>query len=92
MLHTHFIKSGFEPDAFAATALLDMYAKLGALEMARQVFDGMAVRGVPTWNAMIAGYARCRDMEGALELFMLMPYRNVVSWTTMISGYSQNKQ
>ncbi|XP_015968552.1 pentatricopeptide repeat-containing protein At5g08510 [Arachis duranensis] len=91
MLHTHFIKSGFEPDVFAATALLDMYAKLGSLKMARHVFDEMAVRGVPSWNAMIAGYARFGDMEKALELFLLMPCRSVVSWTTMISGYSQNK-
>ncbi|TKY64114.1 Pentatricopeptide repeat-containing protein [Spatholobus suberectus] len=92
MLHTHFIKSGFEPDLFAATALLDMYAKVGTLELARQLFDEMPVRGVPTWNAMMAGCARFGDIEGALELFKFMPSRNVVSWTTMISGYSQNKQ
>ncbi|XP_061370387.1 pentatricopeptide repeat-containing protein At5g08510 [Gastrolobium bilobum] len=92
MLHAHFIKSGFEPDVFAATALLDMYAKLGTLGLARQLFDEMAVREIPTWNAMMAGYARFGDMEGALELFRLMPSRNVVSWTAMISGYSQNKQ
>ncbi|KAK7389780.1 hypothetical protein VNO78_25074 [Psophocarpus tetragonolobus] len=92
VLHTHFIKSGFEPDLFAATALLDMYAKVGSLEMARQVFDEISVRGVPTWNAMMAGYTRFGNMKGALELFRLMPSRNVVSWTTMICGYSHNKQ
>ncbi|KAL2336236.1 hypothetical protein Fmac_010682 [Flemingia macrophylla] len=91
MLHTHFMKSGFEPDLFGATALLDMYAKVGTLDLARQLFDEMPVRGVPTWNAMMAGCARFGHMEGALELFRLMPSRNVVSWTTMISGYSQNK-
>ena len=69
MLHTHFIKSGFEPDLFAATALLDMYAKVGALELARKLFDEMPVRGVPRWNAMMAGLARFGDMDGALELF-----------------------
>uniref|UniRef100_A0A0R0IZS5 Pentatricopeptide repeat-containing protein n=1 Tax=Glycine max TaxID=3847 RepID=A0A0R0IZS5_SOYBN len=67
MLHTHFIKSGFEPDLFAATALLDMYAKVGALELARKLFDEMPVRGVPRWNAMMAGLARFGDMDGALE-------------------------
>lgn len=69
-----------------------MYAKVGSLELARKLFDEMPVRGVPTWNALMAGYARFDDMEGALELFRLMPSRNVVSWTTMISGYSRNKQ
>lgn len=69
-----------------------MYVKVGTLDLARQVFDEMPVRGVPTWNAMMAGCARFGHMEGALELFRLMPSRNVVSWTTMISGYSRNKE
>ncbi|XP_011023127.1 PREDICTED: pentatricopeptide repeat-containing protein At5g08510 [Populus euphratica] len=90
VIHTHFIKSGFDFDVYALTALVDMYAKLGVLMLARQVFDEMTVRDIPTWNSLIAGYSRSRDMEGALELFKLMPSRSVVSWTTMISGYSQN--
>ncbi|KAF3955929.1 hypothetical protein CMV_018909 [Castanea mollissima] len=92
MLHTHFVKSGFESDVFALTALVDMYAKLGMLASARQKFDEMRVRDIPTWNSIIAGYTRSGYMEGALELFGLMPSRNVVSWTAMISGYSQNGQ
>lgn len=92
MLHAHFVKSGFGCDVFALTALVDMYAKLGLLSLARKQFDEMTVRDVPTWNSMIAGYARCGDLEGALELFRLMPARNVTSWTAMISGYAQNGQ
>jgi len=86
------MKSGFKHDVFASTALLDMYAKLGCLKFARNVFDEMSVRELATWNAMMAGCTRFGDMERALELFWLMPSRNVVSWTTMVSGYSQNKQ
>ncbi|KAI4355276.1 hypothetical protein L6164_004065 [Bauhinia variegata] len=92
MLHTHFVKSGFKVNVFASTALVDMYAKVGMLEFARQLFDEMVVRATPTWNAMIAGYARFGDMEAALYLFTSMPSRNVISWTAMLSGYSQNKQ
>lgn len=69
-----------------------MYAKLGLLASARQLFSEMTVRDVPAWNSIIAGYARCGDMEGALEMFRAMPARNVISWTTMISGYSQSGQ
>ncbi|CAK9137216.1 unnamed protein product [Ilex paraguariensis] len=90
MLHTHFVKSGFEFDVYALTALVDMYAKLGLLKLARKQFDEMKIRDVPTWNSLIAGYARCGDTERALELFSAMPSRNVISWTAMISGYSQN--
>ncbi|PON39034.1 Tetratricopeptide-like helical domain containing protein [Trema orientale] len=92
MIHSRFVKSGLALDGFAETALVDMYAKLGMLACARQQFDEMRVRDIPTWNAMIAGYARSGDLERALELFGLMPNRNVVSWTTMISGFSQNGQ
>ncbi|MBA0562936.1 hypothetical protein Golob_007954 [Gossypium lobatum] len=92
ILHTHLLKSGFGLDCYALTALLDMYAKLRLLKFARQVFDEMRVRNVPTWNALISGYSRCGDMKEALELFKSMPEKNVVSWTSMISGYSQNGQ
>ncbi|MBA0805242.1 hypothetical protein Gohar_004772, partial [Gossypium harknessii] len=92
ILHTHLLKSGFGLDCYALTALLDMYAKLRVLKFARQVFDEMRVRNVPTWNALISGYSRCGDMKEALELFKSMPEKNVVSWTSMISGYSQNGQ
>lgn len=66
-----------------------MYAKLGLLASARQLFNEMTVRDVPAWNSVVAGHARCGDMEGASELFAAMPCRNVISWTAMISGYSQ---
>lgn len=90
MLHSRFVKSGFVYDAFALTALIDMYAKLGLLELARQQFNEMRNKDVPTWNSLVAGYSRSGNMEVASELFAAMPARNVVSWTTMISGYSQN--
>ncbi|KAI9182239.1 hypothetical protein LWI28_023388 [Acer negundo] len=90
ILHTQFVKSGFQCDVFASTALVDMYAKLRRLTLARKAFDEMREREIPTWNSLIAGYAKCGDMDGALELFGLMPSRNVISWTAIISGYTQN--
>ncbi|KAL4562605.1 hypothetical protein LXL04_026632 [Taraxacum kok-saghyz] len=90
IVHAHLVKSGYEFDLYASTALVDMYGKLGRLACARQVFDKMPSKDLPTWNSLIAGYARNGDMEGALEVFDEMPVKNVVSWTAMISGYSQN--
>lgn len=74
------------------TALVDMYAKLGLLPLARRKLDEMQVTDVAPWNSIIAGYAKAGDMEAALGLFRLMPAKNVISWTAMISGYSQNGQ
>ncbi|XP_043712240.1 pentatricopeptide repeat-containing protein At5g08510-like isoform X1 [Telopea speciosissima] len=92
MLHTQFIKFGLEYDQFILTAMIDMYSKSGLLASARQVFNEMSERDIPSWNSMVTGYARCGKLAEARELFASMPSRNVVSWTGMISGYSQNGQ
>lgn len=89
ILHAHFIKWGFEFDVYAITALVDMYAKMGLMHLARKLFEGVKIKGLPTWNSLIAGYAKNGDMEEALSLFSKMPLKNVISWTTMISGYSR---
>lgn len=44
-------------DIYVATALVDLYSKLGEIDAARQLFDDIPVRNVVSWNAMIAGYA-----------------------------------
>ncbi|ONI36475.1 hypothetical protein PRUPE_1G586800 [Prunus persica] len=78
---------------FAKTALLDMYAKRGSLQAARQVFDELGVsRNTVTWNAMISAYTRVGDLASARELFDKMLERDVVTWNSMISGYAQNGQ
>lgn len=47
----------FESDVFIGTALVDMYAKCGCLDMAVEVFEGMPKRNVFSWAAMIGGFA-----------------------------------
>ncbi|XP_073311685.1 pentatricopeptide repeat-containing protein At5g08510-like [Primulina huaijiensis] len=90
MLHAHFVKFGLDYDVYASTALVDMYAKMGLLNLARKQFDGMIDKDIPTWNSLIAGYAKSGCLDEALSLFLATPSRNVISWTALISGYSQN--
>ncbi|KAL6635417.1 hypothetical protein ACP70R_028088 [Stipagrostis hirtigluma subsp. patula] len=66
-------------DGVVATALVDMYAKCGSLDTARQVFDAMAAeqRDVFTYTAMISGlsdHGRCRE---AIDLFAQMQAQGV---------------
>eukprot|EP01018_Ginkgo_biloba_P030301 Gb_17294 [translate_table: standard] len=89
-IHYHIVRSRLESDVFVAAGLIDMYAKCGCIEDARQVFDKMSRRDLVSWNTMIAGYAKCGNVEIARHLFDRMPERNVVSWTAMIAGYVQN--
>jgi pentatricopeptide repeat protein len=60
------------PDVLLLTALLTMYAKCGEMETARQIFDSMSERSVPSWNSMIIGYGLHGQSQKALELFLEM--------------------
>ncbi|GJN30716.1 hypothetical protein PR202_gb19047 [Eleusine coracana subsp. coracana] len=53
-------------------ALLDVYAKCGALGAARRLFDGMPERDVRSWTAMAWGLARGGAPRDAVTLFRAM--------------------
>ncbi|PKA64338.1 Pentatricopeptide repeat-containing protein [Apostasia shenzhenica] len=55
-IHGYSIQSGFERHISVVTAILDMYAKCGDLDMARLVFDDADCKDVVCWTAMIACY------------------------------------
>ncbi|EXB86239.1 hypothetical protein L484_005950 [Morus notabilis] len=54
------------------TSLIDMYAKSGNIDAAKQVFDGMEIRSLASWNAMISGLAVHGHASLAFELFSKM--------------------
>lgn len=58
-----------EREINVGTALLDMYAKCGCLDSAKQVFDAMERKDTGVWNALIGGYALNGCFHQALRLF-----------------------
>lgn len=54
------------------TALVDMYAKCGCLDIAEKVFDKMPHRDIICWNAMFSGLAMNGYGENALKVFKEM--------------------
>ncbi|PIA28687.1 hypothetical protein AQUCO_06700010v1 [Aquilegia coerulea] len=54
------------------TALVDMFAKCGAIVKAKQVFSKIKNRETSSWNAMINGFAINGHCEEALEVFLEM--------------------
>ncbi|XP_057861280.2 pentatricopeptide repeat-containing protein At2g21090 isoform X2 [Cryptomeria japonica] len=68
-VHTDMIRSRHLADVFVASALVDMYAKCGSIEVARKVFDKMPTQDVVSWTAMIVGYAMHGYGKEALQLF-----------------------
>ncbi|KAJ0102037.1 hypothetical protein Patl1_06126 [Pistacia atlantica] len=55
-IHQHLIQTGFDSDVLVATAVMDMYAKCGSLDLARKLFDQTQGKDVVCWSAMIASY------------------------------------
>lgn len=57
-IHEYTKKRGeLKPDVFVGTALIDMYAKCGCIDMAVEVFEGMHKRNAFSWAAIVGGFA-----------------------------------
>lgn len=71
-LHSVIIKNKFEQNLFVGNALVDMYAKCGALANSRKQFELIKSRDHVSWNAIIVGYVQEEEEEGAFSLFRRM--------------------
>lgn len=71
-VHTHIRKSGIQLDTLLGNSLLNMYAKCGSLEDARQFFDKMSERDAVSWSIIIAAYVQCGEGQEALGLVSQM--------------------
>ncbi|KAI5081296.1 hypothetical protein GOP47_0004479 [Adiantum capillus-veneris] len=65
-------KQLLENDIVLGNALVDMYAKCGALSKAQQVLNELPVQDVVSWNALITGYVHSGHDEQAIECLELM--------------------
>ncbi|CAI9087449.1 OLC1v1021520C1 [Oldenlandia corymbosa var. corymbosa] len=72
MVHGHVIRKGFRLDRYVEAALVSLYSKIGELEFARKVFDGMPQRSLVAWNSMISCYEQNGLPEAAIEVFREM--------------------
>lgn len=71
-IHTQVIGKGLVVNCQLGTALVDMYAKCGAVDLARSVFDRIFERNVWTWSAMVLGLAQHGFATEALDMFIKM--------------------
>ncbi|RLM58490.1 pentatricopeptide repeat-containing protein [Panicum miliaceum] len=78
-VHDLMVARGVAKEIILGTALVDMYAKNGAIQEAVAVFDGMPERRAPaTWNALISGLAHHGHGKRALEVFERMQQEGVL--------------
>ncbi|KAH7428142.1 hypothetical protein KP509_10G077700 [Ceratopteris richardii] len=94
-LHHEITKQGLLAcDEILGTALLNMYAKCGALAKAHQVFEQLPVRNLVTWSALIAGHVEKGESEQALDCFKQMqqegPCPDEAIFLAILGAYSRS--
>ncbi|KAL0304441.1 UNVERIFIED_CONTAM: Pentatricopeptide repeat-containing protein, chloroplastic [Sesamum radiatum] len=71
-VHAHAIRCGFESDAYIVAALIDMYAKCGAMKSAEFVHNRTKNHNLVTKNAMLNAYAMHGHGEDGISFFREM--------------------
>ncbi|KAK6123556.1 hypothetical protein DH2020_042704 [Rehmannia glutinosa] len=88
-IYKYVVENGLVRNDSLMTSLVDMYAKCGRVDTARDLFDIMSTRDVVAWSAMISGYSRSNRCKEALALFRDMQNANVEpNEVTMVSVLS----
>uniref|UniRef100_A0A7N0TEK2 DYW domain-containing protein n=1 Tax=Kalanchoe fedtschenkoi TaxID=63787 RepID=A0A7N0TEK2_KALFE len=76
-VHSYVNKNNHGGALSVNNALIDMYAKCGSLDKAKDVFDKMPRRNVISWTSMINSFAIHGDARSALNCFNQMQAEKV---------------
>lgn len=92
--HNYVIQTGFDSDILISTAVIDMYAKCGSLDLAQYMFDQTRGKDVVCWSAMIANYGTHGLGRNAVDVFNQMVDAGVkpnqVTFTCLLSACSHS--
>ncbi|KAA8540962.1 hypothetical protein F0562_024900 [Nyssa sinensis] len=72
-IHCWIFKTGFYLDSAVMASLINMYSKIGVVDMSEMVFqevEGLKHQG--TWAVMISAFAQNENSERAINLFQIM--------------------
>ncbi|KAK4782631.1 hypothetical protein SAY86_007005 [Trapa natans] len=68
-IHGYIEDNMIKIDAIVGTALIDMYAKCGCIEVALDIFHSLQQKDTASWTSIICGLAINGRSEEAIELF-----------------------
>ncbi|KAK7358923.1 hypothetical protein VNO77_00864 [Canavalia gladiata] len=71
-IDSYSINKGLKDNVVVCNALIDMYAKCGSFNDAKELFYTMVNRTVVSWTTMITACALNGDVKDALNLFFMM--------------------
>ncbi|KAK3437812.1 hypothetical protein EUGRSUZ_C01234 [Eucalyptus grandis] len=85
-LHGYVLKRGLEGRCYVSSAIMDMYAKCGQLDIAHQIFKSMSEKDVVCWNSMITNFSQNGKPEVAIQLFREMGLNGIKCDSVSISS------
>lgn len=92
-IHAYIDRNRMELDVKLGTALVDMYAKCGCIEMASRVFEDMAHRDVFAFTSWISGLSNHGLGRRAIELFNRMQNEGInpngVTFICILAAYGR---
>ncbi|KAK1410930.1 hypothetical protein QVD17_37472 [Tagetes erecta] len=101
-IHTKIVRHGFGTNYIVCNPLIDLYAKKGFIDTAKNVFRGLTMRDNVTWVAMISGLSQNGHEKESILLFFEMhnsgilptPYvfSSIISSCTKISSFELGEQ
>ncbi|KAE9608384.1 putative tetratricopeptide-like helical domain-containing protein [Lupinus albus] len=77
-IHGYVIRHDMSLSLYITTSIMDMYAKCGALNDTKCVFNMCSTKEIPLYNAMISAYARHGQATEALAHFKQMEKEGIV--------------
>ncbi|CAI8593363.1 unnamed protein product [Vicia faba] len=93
-IHCFSLRKGIFDDVYVGSALIDMYAKCGRIQLSRHCFDVMPSRNLVSWHAVMSGYAMHGKAKETIEMFHMMLQTDLkpdpVTFTCVLSACSQN--
>ncbi|RZC31596.1 Pentatricopeptide repeat-containing protein [Glycine soja] len=92
LIHQFTMDNGFRVDSHLQTALVNMYANCGAMDLAREVYDQLPSKHIVVSTAMLSGYAKLGMVLDARFIFDQMVEKDLVCWRAMISGYAESDE
>ncbi|CAN1785266.1 Pentatricopeptide repeat-containing protein At2g20540, partial [Linum perenne] len=76
-MHMYCERKGLLKKTNICNALMEMYAKCGCIDQARQLFDQMRKRDVISWSTMIGGLANHGKALEAIDMFERMKIQGI---------------
>ncbi|KAK6146058.1 hypothetical protein DH2020_019927 [Rehmannia glutinosa] len=90
LVHGFIAENNILVDSHLQSALLNMYASSGAMDVAQSLYDKLTPKNVVNSTAMICGYSKVGNVEAARSVFDEMIDKDLVCWSAMISGYADS--